>query len=91
MSQPQTLTVDQQEILARANEVEAPMAEPPTNVPAAPCTLTAAQNAAEQLDLSAENMRTFLAAGHRERQRLATSLRNAAKGYGEVDDESATP
>ncbi len=90
MSQPQTLTVDQQEILARANEVEAPMAEPPTNVPAAPCTLTAAQNAAEQLDLSAENMRTFLAAGHRERQRLATSLRNAAKAYGEVDDESAT-
>ncbi|SOJ58065.1 ESX-1 secretion-associated protein EspB [Mycobacterium simulans] len=90
MSQPQTLTVDQQEILARANEVEAPMAEPPTNAPAAPCTLTAAQNAAEQLDLSAENMRTFLAAGHRERQRLATSLRNAAKAYGEVDDESAT-
>src|SRR5437763_1067957 len=90
MSQPQTLTVDQQEILARANEVESPMSEPPSDAPLAPCGLKAASNAAQQLILSAQNMRDFLAAGARERQRLATSLRNAAKAYGDVDDESST-
>ncbi|WP_122509992.1 PPE domain-containing protein, partial [Mycobacterium persicum] len=93
MSQPQTVTVDQQEILTRANEVEAPLPPgkvPPTDVPNPPCALTAAKNAAQQLALSAENMREFLAAGAKERQKLATSLRNAAKAYGEVDSESAT-
>lgn len=90
MTQPQTVTVDQQEILSRADEVEAPMATPPADVPAAPCGLTAAKNAAEQPRLSAQNMRDFLAAGVRERQRLATSLRNAAKAYGDVDEEGAT-
>lgn len=80
MTQSQTVTVDQQEILNRANEVEAPMADPPTDVPITPCELTAAKNAAQQLVLSADNMREYLAAGAKERQRLATSLRNAAKG-----------
>ncbi|WP_205875500.1 EspB family ESX-1 secretion system-associated protein [Mycobacterium camsae] len=89
MTQPQTVNVDQQEILSRANEVEAPMATPPNNAPTAPCGLTAAKNAAQQLSLSAGNMVDFLGAGHRERQRLATSLRNAAKAYGDVDEESA--
>lgn len=87
MTQSQTVTVDQQEILNRANEVEAPMADPPTDVPITPCELTAAKNAAQQLVLSADNMREYLAAGAKERQRLATSLRNAAKAYGEVDEE----
>ncbi|EUA03248.1 ESX-1 secretion-associated protein EspB [Mycobacterium kansasii 824] len=59
-------------------------------MPNPPCALTAAKNAAQQLALSAENMREFLAAGAKERQKLATSLRNAAKAYGEVDSESAT-
>lgn len=93
MSQPQTVTVDQQEILTRANDVEAPLPPgkvPPTDAPNPPCALTAAKNAAQQLALSAENMREFLAAGAKERQKLATSLRNAAKAYGEVDSESAT-
>lgn len=90
MTQSQTVTVDQQEILNRANEVEAPMADPPTDVPITPCELTAAKNAAQQLVLSADNMREYLAAGAKERQRLATSLRNAAKAYGEVDEEAAT-
>lgn len=90
MSQPQTVTVDQQEILNRADEVEAPMATPPTDVPQAPSGLTAANNAAEQLAISADNVRLYLQAGERERQRLATSLRNAAAAYGEVEDESAT-
>ncbi|CNM26888.1 secreted ESX-1 substrate protein B EspB [Mycobacterium tuberculosis KT-0086] len=66
------------------------MADPPTDVPITPCELTAAKNAAQQLVLSADNMREYLAAGAKERQRLATSLRNAAKAYGEVDEEAAT-
>ncbi len=42
MTQSQTVTVDQQEILNRANEVEvAPMADPLTDVPITPCELTA--------------------------------------------------
>ncbi|OBF23140.1 secretion protein EspB [Mycobacterium kubicae] len=90
MSQPQTVKVDQQEILSRADEVEAPMAVPPTDVPQAPCALNAAKNAALQLDINAESMREYLTAGGKERQRLATSLRNAAKAYGDVDDDAAT-
>ncbi|ORB85667.1 secretion protein EspB [Mycobacterium kansasii] len=90
MSQPQTVTVDQDEILKRATEVEAPMAVAPDDVPDAPCGLTAAIDAARQLAVSADNMRLYLQAGTRERQRLATSLRNAARAYGEVDEESQT-
>ncbi|ETW21732.1 PPE domain-containing protein [Mycobacterium gastri] len=90
MSQPQTVTVDQDEILKRATEVEAPMAVAPNDVPEGPCDLTAAINAGRQLAVSAENMQLYLEAGVRERQRLATSLRNAAKAYGEVDEESQT-
>jgi hypothetical protein len=89
MTQPQTVTVDQQEILSRADEVEVPMTEPPTDVPVSPCALTVAMNATEQIKLNAENMRTFLEAGARERRRLATSMRNAAKAYGDVDEEGA--
>ncbi len=90
MSQPQTVTVDQQEILNRATEVESPMVAAPVDVPASPCGLTAAQNAARQLVLSADNMRAYLDAGAKERRRLATSLRNAAKAYGDVEDEATT-
>ncbi|OBJ55118.1 secretion protein EspB [Mycobacterium sp. 1423905.2] len=90
MTQPQTVKVDQQEILSRADEVEAPMAVPPTDVPQAPCGLNAARNAALQLEINADSMREFLTAGGKERQRLATSLRNAAKAYGDVDDDAAS-
>lgn len=89
MTQPQSVQVDPQEILSRASEVEAPMAVPPTDVPAAPNGLTIAINATEQIKLNAENMRMFLETGVRERARLAASLRNAAKQYGAVDEESA--
>ncbi|EUA02049.1 ESX-1 secretion-associated EspB domain protein [Mycobacterium kansasii 824] len=40
--------------------------------------------------LSAENMRTYLAAGATERQRLAQFMRNVANAYDDVDQESAT-
>lgn len=87
MTQP--MTVEQDELLARASEVEEPMGDPPNGVPTPPCSLKAASTAAQQLILSADNMRTYLAAGQRERERLAQSLRNAAKAYGDVDEEAA--
>ncbi|OBK13739.1 PPE domain-containing protein [Mycobacterium asiaticum] len=89
MTQPQSVKVDQQEILSRATEVEAPMATPPTDVPVAPSGITTAINATEQIKLNAENMQMFLEVGARERTRLATSLRNAARAYGDVDEEGA--
>ncbi len=56
MTQPQTMTVDQQEILSRADEVEAPMGTPPNNAPAAPCGLTAAKNAERLQKLGEEQL-----------------------------------
>ncbi len=50
----QTVTVDQQGDLNRANRWEAPMADPPTDVPITPCG--GVKNAAQQLVLSADNM-----------------------------------
>lgn len=89
MTQPQTMTVEQTEILARATEIEEAMTAAPTNVVADACALQVAVNAAQQLNLNADNMRTYLAAGYQEWQKLAQSMRNAAKAYGEVDDDSA--
>ncbi|KZS76783.1 hypothetical protein A4G30_07095 [Mycobacterium kansasii] len=90
MSQSRTLTVNQSEILARADEVESPIADPPSNVVVGACALDAATTAARQIMLSAENMRTYLAAGATERQRLAQFMRNVANAYDDVDQESAT-
>ncbi len=90
MTQPQTMTVEQTEILARASELESPIADPPNLTANAPCGLEPAIRAGTQLSLSLDNMKQFLAAGATERGRLATSMRNAAKAYGEVDEESAT-
>jgi hypothetical protein len=45
--------------------------------------------AVDQLVLSAENLRIYLAAGERERRTMADSLREAAKAYGDVDDAAA--
>ncbi len=90
MTQPQTMTVEQTEILARANELESPIADPPNLTSNAPCGLDPAVRAGTQLGLSLENMKTYLAAGVTERGRLATSMRNAAKAYGDVDEEAAT-
>src|SRR5271170_6078927 len=90
MTQPQTMTVEQTEILARANELESPIADPPNLTSNAPCGLDPAVRAGTQLGLSLENMKTHLAAGATERGRLATSMRNAAEAYGDVDEEAAT-
>ncbi len=84
-----TLRVEQQELLSRAAELEAPLPAAPTENPRPPCALASAQNAARQLSFSADNMRDYLAAGDRERRRLAQSLRNAAKAYGRIDEANA--
>lgn len=88
MTQPQALNVEKEELLARANELVAPIAGLPVDNPQAPCGLASTVAAAKQLALSADNMRLYLSVGERERQRLADSLRNAAKAY-EESDESA--
>src|ERR1700759_2889905 len=89
MTQP-TMTVEQSEILARATEMDSPMPDPPSITPNAPCGLDPATRVGRQLVLSAQNMREYLAAAATERSRLATSMRNAAKAYGAVDEEAAT-
>ncbi|UXA07128.1 secretion protein EspB [Mycobacterium sp. SMC-2] len=88
LSQPQTLSVEYQELMARADEVEAAFPGQPADNPAAPCALATVAAAAAQLALSADNMRLYLGVGERERRRLADSLRNAAKAYEEVDESA---
>ncbi|MCV7408774.1 hypothetical protein AWC05_07755 [Mycobacterium florentinum] len=84
-----TLNVEYAELVARADELDARIAGVPTDNGHAPCALELAARAAEQLGLSADNMRIYLAAGEREHGRLAQSLRNAAKAYAETDELAA--
>lgn len=88
LTQPQALSVEHQELTARADEVEASIPGQPAHNPGAPCALAMVTAAAAQLALSADNMRLYLGVGDRERRRLAQSLRNAAKTYAEVDESS---
>ncbi|WP_205877227.1 EspB family ESX-1 secretion system-associated protein [Mycobacterium camsae] len=89
MTQPQLLQVEVEELLARAAELEDPIAEGPAEVPRPPCDFAMTKNAAQQLSLSADNVRLYLAAGEREWRRLAESLRNAANSYQNVDEHAA--
>lgn len=84
------LTVEQKELLARATELEQPIPGVPTLGTVAPCGLSPADKASKQLVYNANNMRTYLAEGQKERENLAESLRNAAKAYGEIDEASAS-
>jgi hypothetical protein len=83
------LNVEKEELLARAAELEAPIPGLPTENPQAPSSLESATMAVEQLVLSANNMRDYLRAGDGARQRLADSLRDAAKAYEDVDEDTA--
>jgi hypothetical protein len=89
MKQALTLNLEKDELLARADELEVPLPGQPSEKPVSPCDRPVALTATEQLGLSADNTRIFLDAGQRERQRLAQSLRNAAKAYEDVDEEGA--
>jgi ESX-1 secreted protein B PE domain len=89
MTQPQTLNVEYEELIARADELAATIPGPPAYSPTAPCRLEMVRAAAKQLALSADNTRLYLGVGERERLRLAESLRNAAKAYEEADGGAA--
>ncbi|MEE3066137.1 MAG: secretion protein EspB [Actinomycetota bacterium] len=84
-----TLNVEHAELIARADELDAPIPGVPANNGHAPCALELATRAAQQLAFSADNMRIYLAAGEREHARLAQSLRNAAKAYEDLDELAA--
>jgi hypothetical protein len=91
MTQPLTVNVEKQELLARANELEQLIPGLPSELQAlqAPCNLAPIVAAAEQLVLSANNMRIYLAVGEKERAQLAESLRNAAAAYDDADESAA--
>jgi hypothetical protein len=84
----QTLNVEYDELMQRADELEKPLPPIPSTNPRGPCTLSFVNDAATQIALSADSMRLYLRACEREWKRLATSLRNAAKAYEEVDEEA---
>jgi hypothetical protein len=90
LTQPQLLNVEYEELMARADELEAPIPGQPVDNPKAPSALAQAVAAAQQLGLSADNMRLYVGVGEREWERLAESLRNAASAYEDVDDNAAT-
>ena len=85
----QTLNVEYDELMARADELEQPLPAPPSANPQAPCALSFVLDGATQLGLSADSIRQYLKYGEREFGRLAKSLRNAAKAYEEVDAAAA--
>lgn len=85
-----TLNVEYDELMKRADELEVPIPGPFNYSPQPPSQLVQATGAAAQLALSAEDMRRYMAAGMREWQNLAESLRNAAKAYEETDASSRT-
>jgi hypothetical protein len=89
LAMTQTLNVEYAELTTRAHEVEAQLAAVPLENGQAPCALEMVLRAAQQLELSADNMRIYLGAGDRERGRLAQSLRNAAEAYRETDEKAA--
>src|ERR1700730_17943343 len=85
----QTLNVEYQELIARADEIEQSLPAIPSTNPAGPCTLSFVNDAATQIALSADSLRLYLKACEREWRTLAKSLRNAAKAYEEVDEGAA--
>ncbi|AXN51716.1 PPE domain-containing protein [Mycobacterium marinum] len=89
MSQPRMLTVNRNEILARADELDTPIANPPSDPVKAACGLETAVTGAKQIKLSADNLRTRLAVGAQERHRIAEFMRSAAKAYEDVDEQAA--
>ncbi|MDC9017030.1 PPE domain-containing protein [Mycobacterium marinum] len=89
MSAPRMLTVNRDEILARADELDAPLPDPPGDLVKAACGLEAAVSGAKQVGLSVANVRTRLALGAKERHRMAEFMRSAAKAYDEVDEGAA--
>jgi hypothetical protein len=89
LTQPQTLQVEQEELWARAEELEQPIEGLPSENPQPPCALAFAIAATTTLGSSADVIRAYLDRGRIEREGLAQSLRNAALAYEDVDDDTA--
>jgi hypothetical protein len=85
----QSLDVEYQELMARADEIEAPLPKLPIGNPQAPCNLPFVRDAAVQIAINADSLRLYIQACEREWRSLAKSLRNAAKAYEAVDEEGA--
>lgn len=85
----QTLSVEYEELMARADEIERPLPSIPSTNPRPPCEISFVKDAATQLALNADTMRLYLKTCEREWQRLAKALRDAAKAYEEADEGSA--
>jgi len=85
----QALNVEYQELMARADEIEAPLPVLPTGNPQAPCALSFVRDSAVQIAINADSLRLYIQACQREWKSLAKSLRNAAKAYEEVDEGAA--
>ncbi|OBI59759.1 hypothetical protein A5706_01355 [Mycobacterium sp. E796] len=91
MSGPQTLNVDYDELMKRADEIEAPIPGMPMDNPQPPCLVAMVLTANNQLGYSASNIRQYLRTGiEREWPKLAENMRKAAKAYEEVDENAAT-
>lgn len=86
MAQPRTLSVEIDELMARADELEAPIPGLPTQEPASPCDLRMARDANMILTYDSDALRIQIAQFAKERTRLAQSLRNAAKTYELIDE-----
>lgn len=89
MTQSQTLNVEYDELMARADEIERPLPAIRSTNPPAPFALSAANDAVAQLAFSAESIRFYLEGCEGEWKSLAKSLRDAAKAYEEVDEGAA--
>ncbi|CQD02494.1 ESX-1 secreted protein, EspB [Mycobacterium lentiflavum] len=85
----QTVNVEYQELMARADEIEAPLPKMPVGNPQAPCALSFVRDAAVQIAINADSLRLYVQACQREWSSLAKSLRNAAKAYEEADEGAA--
>jgi hypothetical protein len=85
----QTLNVEYQELMARADEIEAPLPALPIGNPQAPCALSFVRDAAVQIAINADSLRLYIKTCEREWRSLAKSLRNAAKAYETIDEDAA--
>ncbi|BBY23803.1 PPE domain-containing protein [Mycobacterium stomatepiae] len=85
----QAVNVEYQELMARADEIEAPLPALPQGNPQAPCNLSFVRDSAVQIAINADSLRLYIRACQREWSSLAKSLRNAAKAYEEADEGAA--
>ena len=88
MTDPQ-LNVEYEELMARAAELDEPMPDIPSDPLTPPSLIRMTVVSAEQLKLSADNMRLYLRKGEQEWGRLAESLRKAAKAYQQTEEAAA--